>query len=364
MRDDSASAMAGRRWGGFTRLSASWLLLGMLALLALAACGNAPSKADFGDQKNHIHSMVAVPGHPGMLLVATHYGLFRTTDGGQNWTKVMGDVGQLAANLMDTNLTVSPVDPERVYVEAITFSDLPKTNAGTQGIYTSDDGGATWQLASALTNLPAASVYYMVAGAGSDKQLYAYFQGLGAQGLFESEDAGAHWQQLGTLPDTESLGLVVDPAKAGHLFVYSEDAGLSVSDDNGAHWQPVAGIKDGISRALLVGSMLYASGDDGTYVSQDGGAHFTLTLPNITFSYLVSSTAHPTTAFGLTGTQLYITTDGGQTWKPLAIPPDRLIAPNLAVEPDSGQTVYLGNSYPVYVYSSSDNGQQWSQIAP
>jgi photosystem II stability/assembly factor-like uncharacterized protein len=110
--------------------------------------------------------------------------------------------------------------------------------------------------------------------------------------------------------------------------------------------------------------MLYASGDDGTYVSQDGGAHFTLTLANTTFSYLASSAAHPMTAFGLTGTRLYITTDGGQTWKTLAIPPSSLIAPNLAADPDSGQTVYLGNSYPVYVYSSSDNGQQWSQIAP
>lgn len=363
---DFLRAKTGHRQGWFARLGVGWLLLGSLALGALAACGNnAQGKgADFGDTKNHIHSMVALPGHPGTLLVATHYGLFRTTDGGQTWAKVLGDSGQLAQNLMDINLTVSPVNAERVYVEAITFPDLPKTNAGIPGIYTSTDGGATWQLSGALTNLPSSAVYYMVAGSASDKQLYAYFQGLGAQGLFESMDAGVHWQLSGMIPDTQSQGLVVDPARPGHLFVYSENAGLSVSNDGGAHWLPVPGIKDGISKAVLVGSMMYATGDDGVFVSQDSGAHFTLTSTTTTFSFLGSSTAHPTTVFGLTGTQLFVTTDGGQTWKMLAIPPSHLLAPNLSVEPDSGQAVYLGNSYPVAVYSSSDNGQQWSQIAP
>ena len=143
----------------------------------------------------------------------------------------------------------------------------------------------------ALTNLPSPGVYYMAAGAQSEQQLYVYMQGLQANGLYETTDAGAHWQALGTLPDTQSLGLLVDPAKPGHLFVYSE-AGLFVSDDNGAHWLAAAGIKDGISKALLNGSMVYASGDDGVFVSQDGGAHFTLTMQNLSFQFM--SAAPPT----------------------------------------------------------------------
>jgi photosystem II stability/assembly factor-like uncharacterized protein len=365
MKGFSGSAMTERQWGWLARLGAWWLLVGIAATLVLAACGQNPQpKADFGDQKNHIHAMVALPGKPGQLLLATHYGLFRTTDGGTTWKKVLGGPGQLAQGLMDQYLTVSPVNPERVYVEAITFYDLPKSS-GVPGIYTSTNGGATWSLMTPLARLPSPGLYYMTAGAQNEQQLYIYMQGLQAQGLYETLDAGAHWQPLGTLPGAGalSLGLLVDPAKPGHLFVYSE-GGLFASEDNGAHWQAVSGIKDGISRALLNGSMLYASGDDGVFVSRDGGAHFTLTMPNLSFQFLSSSPTNAQSAFGISGSAMYQTTDGGQQWQAVKIPPNRLFFANLSVEPDNSRQVYLGNSYPVMVYASSDGGQHWSQIAP
>ncbi len=365
MKRFSNSAMTVRQWGGFARLGAGWLLVGVLALLVLAACSQNPQpKADFGDQKNHIHAMLALPGKPGQVLLATHYGLFRTTDGGATWKKVLGGSGQLAQGLMDQYLTVSPLNPDRVYVEAITFPDLPKSS-GVPGIYTSTDGGATWSLVTALTNLPSPGVYYMQAGAQSEQQLYVYMQGLQSNGLYETLDAGVHWQPLGALPDTGSLslGMLVDPTKAGHILVYSE-SGLFASSDNGAQWKAADGIKDGISRALLNGSMIYASGDDGTFVSQDGGAHFTLTGPNLTFQFMSSSPTAPNTAFGLSGSTMYATTDGGQHWQEIKIPASRLFFASLSVAPGNSKQVYLGNSYPVVVYASSDDGQHWSQIAP
>jgi len=348
------------------RVAHCWALLAVLAALVLAACNQdtpPPNRgADFGDQKNHIHTMITVPGKPGLILLGTHYGLYRTTDGGQHWKKVLGDPGELAENLMTQYLTVSPVNPQRIWVEAISFQDLPTQHAGVAGIYTSTDDGATWSLATPLSSLPSPSIYYMTAGAQSEQQLYIYLQGLQANGLYETMDAGAHWQALGALPDTESLGLIADPTQAGHLFVYSE-AGLFSSTDNGAHWQSAPGVKDGISRALLVKSMLYASGDDGTFVSQDGGAQFAL-MGSATFQYLASSPTNSTTVFGLSGSSFSQTTDGGQHWRTLSIPASRLFFANLAVDPSNGQQVYLGNSYPVVVYSSADGGQHWSQIAP
>lgn len=365
MKRFSNSAVTGRYWGGYARLGAGWVLVSVLALLVLAACDqNPPPKADFGDQKNHIHAMVALPGHPGQVLLATHYGLFRTTDNGATWKKVLGGSGELAQGLMDQYLTVSPLNPERVYVEAITFPDLPKSS-GVPGIYTSTDGGATWRLMTALSSLPSPGVYYMAAGVQSAQQLYVYMQGLQSNGLYETPDAGTHWQPLGALADTGSLslGMLVDPTKAGHIFEYSE-AGLFESADNGAHWKAANGIKDGISRALLNGSMIYASGDDGTFVSQDDGAHFSLTGPNLTFQFMSSSPTASNAAFGLSGSTMYVTTDGGQHWQEVKIPASRLFFAALQVAPGNSKEVYLGNSYPVVVYASSDDGQHWSQIAP
>ncbi len=361
MKRFSRRAVTGRHWGWFTRLRVAWLLVGVLAL---AACSQSQPKANFGDQKNHIHAMVALPGKPGQLLVATHYGTFRTTDGGQTWKKVLGGDGEPAQGLMDQYLTVSPVNPERLYVEAITFPDLPKSS-GIPGIYTSTDGGATWSLITALTNLPSPGIYYMQAGAQNEQQLYVYMQGLQSNGLYETLDAGAHWQPLGALADTGSLslGMLVDPTKPGHIFEYSE-SGLFESVDNGAHWKAAEGIKDGIWRALLNGSMLYASGDDGTFVSQDGGAHFSLTGPNLAFQFMSSSPTAPSVVFGLSSSTMYATTDGGQHWQQVKIPASRLFFASLQVAPDNSKEVYLGNSYPVVVYASSDGGQHWSQIAP
>ena len=349
------------------QLVARCLALGVIVLVALAGCNQNPQPtggkgANFGDQKNHIHAMVTLPGHPGTLLVGTHYGMFRTTDGGQTWKKVLGDPGQLAEHLMDQYLTVSPVNAERVYFEAISFPDLPKP-AGTAGVYSSTDGGVTWKLASALSSLPSQTVYYLVAGAQSEQQLYAYFPQKQDKGLYESTDAGATWQPLGTLPDTESLGLLVDPAKPGHLFMFSAN-GLFESADNGATWQAAPGIKDGIQQAVLSGSMVYATGDDGTFVSQDDGGQFTLTTPGQTFQYLVSSPENPNTVYGLGASNMDVSTDGGKSWSSLAIPPARLLAAHLIIDPASSADVYLGNSYPVTIYSTSNSGQNWSQIAP
>ncbi len=348
-------------------LAARCLALAVVALLALAGCAqntqqNGGKGANFGDQKNHIHSMAALPGHPGTLLVGTHYGMYRTSDGGQTWKKVLGDPGQLAEHLMDQYLTVSPVNAERVYFEAISFPDLPSPQ-GTAGVYTSTDGGVTWKLVSALSSLPSQTVYYLVAGTQSEQQLYAYFPQKQDKGLYESMDGGATWQPLGTLPDTESLGLLVDPAKPGHLFMYSAN-GLFESQDNGATWQAAPGIKDGIQKATLAGSTVYATGDDGTFVSQDDGGQFTLAAPDKTFSYLVSSSETPTTVYGLGGSNVAVSTDGGKSWTSLSIPPAQLVAAYLLIDPDSSADVYLGNSYPVTIYSTSNSGQKWSQIAP
>src|ERR1051326_8266665 len=107
MKRFSKNATTGRHWGWLARLSVWWALGAILATLVLAACSpDTPAKFDFGDQKNHIHSMLALPGKAGTVLLATHYGLFRTTDGGKTWKKVLGGSGQLAQGLMDQYLTV------------------------------------------------------------------------------------------------------------------------------------------------------------------------------------------------------------------------------------------------------------------
>ncbi len=61
-------------------------------------------------------------------------GLFRSTDGGETWTKLTG--GGLPDGITQVNLTISPTDSKRIYLEAATGRKV--------GLYRSDDGGSTW----------------------------------------------------------------------------------------------------------------------------------------------------------------------------------------------------------------------------
>ena len=72
------------------------LLLGIIALL-LVACGGDTSSAQvtasptivqvngFGTAENHVHSLIVLP--PNILVMATHYGLFRSQNGGTSWQR-------------------------------------------------------------------------------------------------------------------------------------------------------------------------------------------------------------------------------------------------------------------------------------
>ena len=61
-------------------------------------------------------------------------GLFRSTDGGDTWTKLTG--GGLPNGITQVNLTISPTNSKRIYLEAATGRKV--------GLYRSDDGGNTW----------------------------------------------------------------------------------------------------------------------------------------------------------------------------------------------------------------------------
>src|SRR2546430_14082198 len=68
----------------------------------------------FGTAANHVHSMLAFPNH--VLVLATHYGLFRSENGGTTWTKVAAGDNQLMQGLMTYSLGYSPLNPQRLFV--------------------------------------------------------------------------------------------------------------------------------------------------------------------------------------------------------------------------------------------------------
>src|SRR5215475_4557745 len=70
------------------------MLLALIAamLIVLSACGSTTTDP-YGGPQNHLHDILALSGVPHTILVASHYGLYRSSDDGQHWTTVAGTTG-------------------------------------------------------------------------------------------------------------------------------------------------------------------------------------------------------------------------------------------------------------------------------
>lgn len=340
------------------------LMLGLSVALVMifGGCGTTSANTAFGGSLNHLHDMLALNGVSHTVLLATHIGLYRSADSGHTWADVAGTAGQTMNGLMLFKLSQSPVDAQRVYILAIPRTDDPGAARSPAGIYASSDAGLTWKLAAPLTALPSQTIYTIGAGPASANQIFAIVPSLAEHGLYGSNDGGAHWAALPTLPDPHPQGVVSDPGRPGRLMLWSATSGLFISDDGAQTWTPAAGIQDGIYGVAFAGATVYANGADGVFVSHDHGDHFTVGSSDAVFSSTVACPAAPATAYGVTGTAVEVTRDGGQTWTPTAATSAH---PNLVTaDPTNPQIVYVGFSFPLGVAMTSDGGGHWRTLIP
>ena len=344
-------------------------LLGIIALLFVACGGNASGTQTtasptvvpvngFGTAANHVHSLVVLP--PNVLVMATHYGLFRSQDGGANWQEVAGGSNQLMAGLMTYSLTYSTLNPQRLYV-LTQPAVIPHT--GTVGLYTSADEGRTWKLSIASASITSRTIFVVSPGNDTPDEVYVYLSEDGPLGLKRSLDNGQHFTSTGTLPFGSIFGVLAVPGSPGHLLAYSSD-GMAYSTDSGIHWQVIKNITSSINDVATAGphSPIYASGDAGIYSSNNGGKTFQLVYTQVSFASLTVSPMQTQVIYGKTGTSVYRSDDGGHSWNTLPH-----ISGNLAVlsaDPMNALSVYLSLSYPTALYRFSQDSKDWLSLTP
>lgn len=184
-------------------------------------------------------------------------GLFRTTDGGKSWTKVLSAPAPDDADTGCIDVVLSPADPNVVtaalYARRRTpwsFTYGPALTGGrdTGGIFRSTDGGATWKK---LTNgLPAGTGRIGLAvSASNPKVVMAVVQsdaggtsGINeiesrAGGIFRSEDGGDTWVRTSRLnPRPFYFSQIrIDPVNDWRVYVLGYS--LAVSEDGGKSWR-------------------------------------------------------------------------------------------------------------------------------
>jgi photosystem II stability/assembly factor-like uncharacterized protein len=347
--------------------SVPFSLLGLLLLL-LAACGGAttdtpgtqpsttPARVNgFGAANNHGHSLIALPNN--MLLMATHFGIFRSSNSGSSWTEVAAGPGQPMETLMAYSLVSSPIDPDRLYVLT---QPTTNTHKGTLGLYTSQDQGLTWQLAFSTEGKN--NIFTMAAGNDSANEVYIYQSEDGPLGLKISTDAGKTFKATGKLPFANIHGILTLPGTHKTLLIYG-DEGVARSTDQGASWKVVGNFNGSIFYAATSGEHgpIYVTGDSGVFISKDGGMTFSQVNSSF-YPGLSVSPQQPDIVYGKNARGIYRSNDGGHTWN--SLPAIKGNLQDLAPDPADANILYLSLSYPSQVERYDQKTQQWLSLTP
>jgi photosystem II stability/assembly factor-like uncharacterized protein len=223
----------------------------------------------------------AVLGHP--YGPSDERGLFRSTDGGQSWQKVIYKDENTGAS----DVEIDPATPDVVYasmweVREGPWEDNNEVNGIGGGLFKSADGGNTWH---PLTNgLPKDLSQIYVAIAPSDRhRLYATLgTASGMLAVYRSDDAGESWYKA--TDDPRPSGRIgggdlpvpkVDSQNAD--IVYSASTVTMKSSDGGKTWSGFRGAPGGDDyQNLWINpnnpSIILLVSDQGALVTVTGGA--------------------------------------------------------------------------------------------
>ncbi len=165
-------------------------------------------------------------------------GLYKTTDCGATWTKVL-DAGE---DTGVSDIVCDPRDPDVIYASTYqrrrhvwTLIDGGPGSA----IHKTTDGGQSWRkLTSGLPKGDMGRIGLAVAPSAPDI-VYALVEALGEEtGFYRSRDAGGNWEKMNSYVSTSPQyyqELVVDPRNPDR--VYSMDTFMMVTEDGGKTWR-------------------------------------------------------------------------------------------------------------------------------
>lgn len=158
----------------------------------------------------------------GMQESAMEDGIWRSEDGGATWDFV--PLGLPSGLIGKIDFAVTPADPDRVYA-------LVETLEPDEGLYRSDDAGRSWRLVSNHQPIMDRPFYYTNVDADPQNADIVYAS---ATQFWKSTDGGRNWQRRNT-PHGDNHDLWINPDDP-MIMVQSNDGGANVTRDGGDTW--------------------------------------------------------------------------------------------------------------------------------
>ncbi len=233
------------------------------------------------DPNNENRVFAAVLGHP--YGPNAERGVFRTTDGGQHWQKVL----YTDENTGAIQVAIDPSNPHIVYADLLASRLAPWENgqwsgAGS-GLYKSTDGGTTWKrLTSGLPMFEdgLGRIGFCICPS-QPSRLYAVVSANAAKGgIYRSDDGGESWTKINVDNRLWDRGddfaeIKADPKNPD--IVYDANVVVWKSTDGGRHWEGFKGAPGGDDyHRLWINptnpDVILCANDQGGIVTVNGGS--------------------------------------------------------------------------------------------
>ncbi|HEX6316685.1 MAG TPA: hypothetical protein VFZ73_17560 [Gemmatimonadaceae bacterium] len=231
------------------------------------------------DPRNPDRLFVAVLGHP--YGPNEERGLFRSTDGGRTFHRVWyRDV-----NTGAIDVAFAADDPNTLYLATWEARQGPWENGAWQGpgsgLFKSSDGGTNWTpiMQGLPTFADGLGRIGLAIAPSNPRRLYVTIDAGARSGIYRSDDAGASWRKVSNDARVHNRGsdfaeLKVDPKNAD--IVYSGSIVAWKSTDGGSTWQMFRGAPGGDDyHRFWINpdnpDIILIAADQGTIITVNGG---------------------------------------------------------------------------------------------
>ena len=155
-------------------------------------------------------------------------GLWKSTDGGDSWTNISRNPGLPQKGILGKiGVSVSPAQPNRVWA-------IIEAEGGKSGVYRSDDRGANWEYLTDNQDLLNRPWYYLHIFADPQDPDTVYVNNLK---MWKSIDGGRNWSDI-TTPHGDNHSLWIDPTDPQRM-INGNDGGACVSFNGGETWSTI-----------------------------------------------------------------------------------------------------------------------------
>lgn len=225
--------------------------------------------------------------------------MWKTTDGGDTWTEIIGNEGMPEGTIGISGVSVSAADPSVVYAII---------EAAEGGVFRSNDGGETWSRINSERKLRQRAWYYSRIFADPQDVDTVYVLNVS---FWRSKDGGKTYESIST-PHGDHHDLWIDPTNSDRMVI-GDDGGAQVSLNRGASFS--------------------------TYYNQPTAQFYRVTVDD-SFPYRIYGAQQDNSTLRVAHRSIGGSTIGERDWEPTAGGESGWLAP----DPRNNEIVY-GGSY-------------------